>query len=324
MSKNTLGIVIPTIGAGPFLREAVDSALRQSEPFDEIVVLGNGVSQHDLRNCLGPSCHDVRLVNTEERLPPHLSWNTGLSHVSTDFAMVLGDDDVLLPNAAPVARQLAGLCDFGTLGFEFMNAAGLGCGGCVPAFAQSSPREFYERLYLEGLTLMLPGTVFRRKLFFDVGGFACTPFRSGWFIDTDCWMRMVAACGTARHGHDIAWRYRINTGQLGFAAEPSAFLSELDAYLDSHEQMVRGLGCDEIRAFGGDRAAYRERVLIGRVGSSLKNRLLNHGALTFADQLSVARASGISALGRLRLLGRLAAWEKQFRDTRFQFTDPII
>lgn len=312
MSDTLLSLVIPTIATTPFLARAVSSAVRQDHPFDEIVLFGNGIDEQALRTHLGPLGNAVRIVTTPLRLAPHASWNAAVAAAKDGHVLILGDDDELLPNAGGAARRLLAWGGFGTLGFENMDSRGQPAERCVPAEEWSTVDQFYHRLYIEGITLMLPGTVFAKRLFQDCGGFRPTPFKTGWFIDTDCWMRLAARAGGARHDRDVSWRYRVNQGQLGFSADLGRFARELDAYLVEHEQMALECGIAPDAAFGGSRERYRVRVLAGRLASSLRNRIMNGDRLQFADLNSVVRVRELPWLEQLRVVIRVARWSRQF------------
>ena len=301
----SFSLVIPTIGKCPFLAEAVGSALDQTKAFDEILLFGNGMAADQLRRELGPGLAGrIRIISHEPRLPPHLSWNKAVESAAFSHVMLLGDDDLLLPSAHQVACDLLKVAPLATLGYEIINSQGRVCSRWVSARETSTPIEFYRKLYLGGLALMLAGVAFEKAAFTQVGGFQPTPFKSGWFIDTDLWTRLAFHAGHVAHSQGVDWRYRINAGQLGYKAGLADFAEELGSYLDDHRQWATGLGVPPGEILGGDVGAYSQRLLAIRAASSITNCLINRSMPSWRMLSEIVTLRALSPKTRCRVLWR--------------------
>jgi hypothetical protein len=274
---SSLAVVIPTRSLSPYLRASVESALRQDRPFDEIVVFGNGLAEAELRSFLGGMPKGMlRLVAVPDRLPPHSSWNTAVGYVASERALFLGDDDVLLPGAGRIIRELDDRDRLVTFGYELMNSAGNRFALVVPPVEKCNFEDFYRLLIGTGsLGLMLGGVVFRPSWLRATGGFRPVPFSNAWFIDTDCWLALARLAGGTRHHREIVWSYRINSGQMGYGSDLGKFEEELHQYMDNHEVMARGWGLAADKIFGGSRRMFSARLMSVRASVSVKNRIVN-------------------------------------------------
>lgn len=99
-----VSVVIPAFNAGPFIREAVGSVIRQSFRDHEIIVIDDG-STDDTAQALGPYVEEcgVKYVRTENR-GPAAARNTGLALCRGELIAFLDADDLWLPSK--LARQM--------------------------------------------------------------------------------------------------------------------------------------------------------------------------------------------------------------------------
>lgn len=107
----TISLIITSYRQLHFLRHALASAVAQTAPFFQIIVVEDGsadetipflqnwVDQHDAAEVV---FHDQNLGLTQAR-------NTGLAHVKGDYVAFLDGDDMLVPNACEVLQ--AGVAD---------------------------------------------------------------------------------------------------------------------------------------------------------------------------------------------------------------------
>lgn len=101
-----VSIIVPARNAGPWIDDAVSSALAQTHPAIEVIVVDNG-STDDTRARVArvaASGAPVRLI--EERLPgPSAARNAGLDAAAGEYVQFLDADDAMTP--WKVERQLA-------------------------------------------------------------------------------------------------------------------------------------------------------------------------------------------------------------------------
>ncbi len=182
----SVSIVIPAYNASEFLAEALESALNQSLPASEVIVVDDGSSDSTaaVASGFGGRIRYVRQANSGVSA----ARNTGAAIASTPWLLFLDADDVLLPNALDVlmaraAVRRAGVVYGKTIHFGVDEAEGRIHGDCrseeaVPAAAVAN---FWKS------SIATPGAAIVRKQTFDaIGGFD-TAFAGA--EDRDLWLR---------------------------------------------------------------------------------------------------------------------------------------
>lgn len=123
MSAPTVSIAIPNYNHGAYLGRAVASALAQTHPVLEVVVVENAStdgSRDVLRAFDDPR---LRVVEQLQTVPGYANWNRGLEEIRGDWYVLLHADDMLHPQfvelmlaralATPDAALVA--CDYGVV-----------------------------------------------------------------------------------------------------------------------------------------------------------------------------------------------------------------
>jgi len=102
---NTVSIVIPCYNAAPFLRETLDSALGQTHPPLEVIVVDDGSTDDSaaIAESYGPPVRVIRQKNQGESV----ARNRGLSEVKGSHVMFLDADDLLVQGAVERLMQAA-------------------------------------------------------------------------------------------------------------------------------------------------------------------------------------------------------------------------
>lgn len=90
----TFALVIPTHHRPELVVQAVDSALRQHRPFDQVIVVPDGLDDEAV-DALAESPADVHPI---ERAGVAAARNAGLARATTDWVCFLDDDDLLHPD----------------------------------------------------------------------------------------------------------------------------------------------------------------------------------------------------------------------------------
>ena len=100
-------IIIPTRNRAKLLRQSLASALAQTWRNTEVLVLDNASGDDTpavLQGCPDPA---LRVIRQPELLPMQENWGCGLKEARGEFAIFLGDDDLLHPNAVESRLQHA-------------------------------------------------------------------------------------------------------------------------------------------------------------------------------------------------------------------------
>lgn len=120
-----VAVVIPTKDRPEFLEEAIGSALNQSRPPMEIIVVDDGskvpVDGARLCECYGPSVHVIR--NDQSRGLAY-SRNRGVEEATAEYIIHLDDDDLLAREA--IEQCVAVLQNFPQVDLVMFSAEGFG------------------------------------------------------------------------------------------------------------------------------------------------------------------------------------------------------
>jgi glycosyltransferase involved in cell wall biosynthesis len=94
--KPLVSVVIPTFNGYRYLKEALDSVLRQSYENFEIIVVDDG-SGYDVRNFLCSHADRIKLIQ-QKNGGPAKARNTGIGLSNGSYIAFLDDDDIWLPD----------------------------------------------------------------------------------------------------------------------------------------------------------------------------------------------------------------------------------
>ena len=88
-------VVIPTLGGGRFIREAVESVVQQTMPRWSLFVAGNGVALDHLVAAVGeqPDAGVVEIDAIEENIGQARNWTRAIRHGHAPYVALLCDDD---------------------------------------------------------------------------------------------------------------------------------------------------------------------------------------------------------------------------------------
>jgi glycosyltransferase involved in cell wall biosynthesis len=98
--KPAVTIAIPTYNGQKYLEETLESAIRQSYPFCQILVVDDGSTDDTLNivNDFAIKFDNIRVVRNKENLGIVPNWNRCLELAETDWVKILHQDDLLEPN----------------------------------------------------------------------------------------------------------------------------------------------------------------------------------------------------------------------------------
>ena len=169
MTRPSISVVIPAYNAGKFIGEALASALAQTRPAAEIIVVDDGSADGTAaaaRACGSP----VRLIQNSENLGVGASRNRGVQASRGEYVAYLDADDKWRPNHL---ANLGALLDANPrVGFAFSPVEFFGektgqWPGSLAQFAQ--PRNCFFDL-LRNIPCVPSGLMIRRSIHDAVGG----------------------------------------------------------------------------------------------------------------------------------------------------------
>lgn len=168
MNTKIVSVIIPCYNGAQFLSEAIESALAQTYPPFEILVVDDGST--DNTGEVAARYQGVRYIRQENQ-GASIARNTGLSKSQGDYLVFLDHDDRILPKALEVGVN--SLNQHPACGFVFGFSRSIRADGSLLGEAQSEWIETANyQLILSGRSLSPPATVmFRRAVFESVGEF---------------------------------------------------------------------------------------------------------------------------------------------------------
>lgn len=102
-------VVIPARNRWPWLADAIDSALNQSHPSTQVIVVDDASSDGSAEHVKARYGDRVHLIRNPRRAEKSRSRNAGIRAATTDFVCMLDSDDLLLPEG--VAQRLKPFLD---------------------------------------------------------------------------------------------------------------------------------------------------------------------------------------------------------------------
>jgi glycosyltransferase involved in cell wall biosynthesis len=196
-----VSVVIPCYNGGRFLREAIDSVLRQTCPAAEILVVDDGST--DDTAAVARSYDQVRYISQPNQGAP-VARNTGMYASAGDFLVFLDADDRLHPHAlATGVRWLTANPDWAFVSGNVSVIAEDGRPRYVPR-PKPLPGDSYIQL-LRANYIWTPGVVmYRRDVLRQVKGFASW---AGASADYELNIRIARRFPIGRH-HEVVLDYR--------------------------------------------------------------------------------------------------------------------
>ena len=206
-STRAVSVCLPTYNGAAFIKEALESILRQTYQDFELLIVDDGSTDATLDIVQSFADPRIRLQRNPEQLGIPANWNRCLELASGEFVCVFHQDDVMQPDN--LQRKVHLLSADVTVGFVHSAANPL-----VDASAPSSSvdwfetatedgvwdgREYFRTLLLRGNRVCAPTVLARRHALLEQGGF---DLDLGFACDYAMWLKLCV------------------THQVGFLASP--------------------------------------------------------------------------------------------------------
>lgn len=195
-------IVIPCFNDGRYLRASVESALAQTHPNTEVILVDDGSTDTHTRRVIEEVKPSVSKLITRENGGPGSARNHGIQEASGPYVLCLDSDDRI--EATYVAKASAILDEFPHAGIVY----------CAADRFDNQGRHWGWRQPEYSLGRMLVGNVvhaggvFRRSDWAFVGG-----YRREQLEDYGLWLRILALGREVRHIDEVLYHYRSNPGK---------------------------------------------------------------------------------------------------------------
>ncbi len=215
MSEPTFAIVITAYEAAETIAAAVDSALAQTRPAEEVIVVDDG-SNDDLMGALRPYEGRIKLIRRENG-GGAAARNTGWRAAEADFMAVLDADDAYHPRRLEAIAELAAREP--DLDLVTTDARLLAGGEPAGTFATFTPFVRENQRTAIFWTCFVGGwPAVRLSRLETIGG-----FDEGMRIayDWDCWLRCILDGARAAFVDEPYYDYVLHQGSLSASRAPS-------------------------------------------------------------------------------------------------------
>ncbi|MDU0203585.1 glycosyltransferase [Paenibacillus sp. MAH-36] len=219
-ANSKVSIVIPFYNCA-YVRTAIESALSQTYPNIEIIVVNDGSTQHMEK--IVPYMDRIVYVEKENGGTAS-ALNAGIRRATGDYFAWLSSDDMFEPNK--VARQLAFMHEQGAkvsyTSYVHMDGQGVIFGG-PSGIGCSTKMEFYKTMQkgciINGCTVMLHMDVFQKTGYFNE--------TRKYTQDYDFWMRVMKRFHFFYLNESLV-RYRVHP-EMGSRKHESAIVKEIQS-----------------------------------------------------------------------------------------------
>jgi hypothetical protein len=290
VSEPTFAIVITAYEVADVIAGAVDSALAQTRPAEEVIVVDDG-SNDDLEAALAPYRDRIAVVRKKNGGGPS-ARNAGVAAARSEFMAILDADDVYHPRRLEATAEMAQRRP--ELDLIATDARFLVDGRAAGTFLEHNafPEEDQRTAIFESCFPTGWPTV-RISALQAVGGFD-EEMRIAY--DWDCWLRMILARSSVGMVREPLYDYALHSGSL--ASSRVASLRERVRLLEKAARNPN-LQPDERPALERSLQVHREQAARGAIEASL------YGDGGRSEAAQVARTPGISP--RTRALAAIAA-----------------
>ncbi len=204
MPMSRVSVIMPAYNAERFIRESIDSALAQTHPDVEVIVVDD--SSTDSTPAILESYGSRIRVHRQANSGAAASRNAGAALATGDWLALLDADDVWEPRK--LERQLA----VSTSAISYTDRTNIGDRGDLPerqsVVTAMHAGDVFVPLLLEGNFMTSSSVMIRRAAFHSLGGFT-TDLRNA--EDWDLWLRAAARHNVYFCDEPLV-RYRFHAG----------------------------------------------------------------------------------------------------------------
>ena len=231
-----VSIIVPCFNQAEFLGESIESALAQTHPHVEVVVVDDGSTDNTC--AVAATFPGIRVVSRPNGGLP-AARNTGLTSVSGRYTVFLDADDRLVPQAVAIGVDALQARPGHSAAFGWYQEVDV-TGGPLPTPPLARLRgEPYEALLRTNWTGGAPTAVYRRDALDAVGWFdESLPAAEDYELN----LRIVRTTSVHRHGQVVV-EYRRHAGTM--STDPLLMLEQVLRVLDlqwrhvAHEPRLR-------------------------------------------------------------------------------------
>ena len=204
----SISIVINNYNYGRFLGEAIRSALDQTMPALEVIVVDDGSTDNsrEIIESFGERIHPIYQSNGGQAA----AFNSGIRAAKADWVWLLDADDILKSNALETGRSLIyPSVSRIAMGLQNIDAGGKPLGYQIPNLGRAFTGPLHEAILQQGSLIGIPtsGNLFRRDALNAILPVPQKDFR----ICADAYLYVMSALhGTLKADSTVVADYRIH------------------------------------------------------------------------------------------------------------------
>lgn len=222
-----VSVITPVFNGARWLKESLDSALAQTFPYLEIIVVNDGSTDHSLEIAgeLARGDQRVRIIDQDNAGLP-AARNRALQASRGAYLALLDADDAWLPNHLMLALEAFERDP--DLGLVHANIERVDADGVlvdIPDRTWTRDMDAFDALALRHEHVCCPTAVFSRQALDTVGDFDLR-FTGLGCEDRDLWLR-IAARFRIRFLNQVTARYRVHPASMSASGERMALARQL-------------------------------------------------------------------------------------------------
>lgn len=245
-----VSVVIPTIGRVEYLDKAIESLLNQTIPFSEIIVFDNSVEQNISE--LSKFGNDTKVKwekSGDKQLDPMNSWNNAVKCTSSKFVTIFGDDDIAYEEFHSAIQKLLEKSNFVYINYDVMDE-----NDSVTKFNKLEeiiyPSEQFRHQRMKGsLGMMVPGAVFKKDVFLNIGGYETSCLANFLYSDDLLYFKIAEIENKVIFSGKSYWKYRVHSGQIGNLIRLNDFSKSSHLYIEKLEKRLKELKVAETNIY---------------------------------------------------------------------------
>jgi glycosyltransferase involved in cell wall biosynthesis len=224
----TVAAIIPLYNGAPFIREALESVLAQTEPADEIIVVDDGSTDSGTGAAIVKEIatqHPIRLL-TKQNGGQGSARNLGITESSCSHIALLDQDDIWYENHLAILKAPFQEGRMRNLGLVYANLDQIDHSGrmilhhCLNQTDSPHPKCSLLQCLQHDMYILPSASIFTKQAFEEAGRF---DERLSGYEDDDLFIRMFSVGFNSIYLKDDAvTKWRIYTGSTSYSQRMSA------------------------------------------------------------------------------------------------------
>lgn len=228
--NDLISIVIPVYNGTNYMRQSIDSVLRQTYSPVEVLVVDDGSTDRTAE--IAQSYGDAIVFIQKENGGVATALNTGIERAGGDYVAWLSHDDVFLPNK--LERQMEFLrsnpqFQASYTDYDIINADGMITQTIKTPWypRREALRRLFGQMYINGSTMLI------ERRCFDIAGYFNPNYR--YAQDADMWIRLLQHFDIGRLAEPLT-QYRMH-GAQGWQSRPDFVSDVQNTYNEIFERL---------------------------------------------------------------------------------------